>query len=548
MSGLPPASGAAPLRAAVEARQSALAARRDAGAPPAELAALHREVVYAALDSGDVAVAMTHALACLDLARAAGDPSLQAKAQVALALVQAEAYDDLGAAVHFQQADRLAREAGDDRGVALVAVNASHHELERRQYGAALTRLHELQASPQARGLDLGDSREMRQAFAINYVTSAAEALRAGEVPGPARAGVEAQLLAAVAELRGWNADRAALTQPLHVLSILDALTRHAVWARDLPAARRLADEHVGLAGQTGSLLLLGRALLERSRLAAHAGRWPEAIRDAEQAVRHFEAGGQDLWAARGREALAEAYARTGRFQDAFEAQQEVTRRVEDLFRAYHQQRALVHQIEQQAREAEVRAAALAEAALKDPLTGAPNRTHAMRVLEGLRVRPGQGSAVALMDLDHFKRVNDTYGHGVGDTVLRRVTRDLTAALRQVDCLARFGGEEFVVILSGVSLSEALACCERLRSVLADLDWADVAPGLRTTASFGVAPLDPDTGLDLTLQAADEALYAAKATGRNAVRVAEHRSPGRRPRTVPQPPRGGEGPGSPGQG
>ncbi len=221
-------------------------------------------------------------------------------------------------------------------------------------------------------------------------------------------------------------------TPPLEASAVLDALTRYALWQGDLTAARQLADEHVRLAGQADVPVLYGRALLDRSRVRVHTGNLEAAIADAEQAVTQFQAAANGLWESRAREALAEAYAQAGRFAQAFESQRAVTRGVEKLFRDYHQQRALVGQIAQQAREAEVRAEAMAQAALSDPLTGIPNRTRAMQVLTRLQEQAATGecSAIALMDLDHFKRVNDTYGHLVGDA---RADRGHSAADGRVE-------------------------------------------------------------------------------------------------------------------
>ena len=517
----------ATLRAELQALQETLLVQPDLS--PASRTLLHRDAVYLALDLGDTAAAMTHALKCLDLARACDDLSLHSKAYVALALVQAELYDDLGADAHFEMADALSREARDDRGVALVAVNASHIDLRRRRYGAALTRLHTLLVSPQVSGLDAGDSLELCHTFHVNYVVSAAwtltEDAEADVVSGLQRREVEAQLAWSVELLRGLNADRSQLTQPLLTLEVLEALSQHAVWQGELRVALRLADECVRLARTTDGALMLGRALLDRTRIQLHDHRWEEAIADARQAVRAFGAAHQDVWLARGSELLADAYAHAGRFEEAFLAQREGTRSVEALYREFYQQRALVGQVERQAREAEVRATAFAEAALRDPLTGAPNRTHAMQLLTDLHLQAqvGRGSAVALLDLDHFKRVNDTYGHAVGDMVLTRVAFTLSASCREGDTVARYGGEEFVVILKGADLAAARETCERLRQALVDLEWSATAPALRITASLGVAVLDGQTDLKATLKAADDALYAAKAAGRNIVRV--HESP-----------------------
>ncbi len=133
-------------------------AQQEPGA--AESALMHRDAVYLALDLGDAACAMTHALSGLELARACQDGPLQVKAHVALALVQAESYDDLGAQAQFAVADQLAREHHDDRGVALIAVNTSHYDLERRNYGNAVALLSQLLRSEHVRGLALPESKE----------------------------------------------------------------------------------------------------------------------------------------------------------------------------------------------------------------------------------------------------------------------------------------------------------------------------------------------------------------------------------------------------
>lgn len=509
---------ALPRRTALQEVEKNLA-QSELGA--AERALLHRDAVYLALDLGEAACAMTHALSALELARACQDGPLQVKAHVALALVQAESYDDLGAGVQFALADGLAREHRDDRGVALIAVNTSHYELERRNYGEAVMVLTRLLRSEHIRGLALPESLGLLSTFHVNFVVAAAEALLSGQVPLTDQPGAEEQLRFSAGFLRGL--EREGDMPSLEATAVLDALTRYALWQGDLTAAQQLADEHVRLTGQADVPVLHGRALLDRSRVRGQIGDVEAAIGDAQQAVEHFSAAANGLWESRARETLAEAYARIGRFEQAFEAQRAVTRGVERLFRDYHQQRALVGQIAQQAREAEVHARAMAQAALSDPLTGIPNRTQAMQVLARLReqvVGGGPASAIALMDLDHFKRVNDLHGHLTGDAVLIEVTRLLTAALRSHDVLARLGGEEFVAIFTGVTLGEAVRLCDHLRDTLQRADWEHTAPGLNMTASFGITMLSAELDLTATLQAADRALYQAKAAGRNTVQVA----------------------------
>jgi diguanylate cyclase (GGDEF)-like protein len=150
----------------------------------------------------------------------------------------------------------------------------------------------------------------------------------------------------------------------------------------------------------------------------------------------------------------------------------------------------------------------LKHASLTDELTGLGNRRLGHQLLSALR----PGDAVALLDLDNFKMVNDSFGHAVGDRVLVDLSRHLRQALRASDRVARFGGEEFLVVLPRTDVAGAAAILDRLRHT-----WAEQYP--LTTFSVGVAPYERD-GADVTLARADRALYAAKAGGRNRVATA----------------------------
>lgn len=161
--------------------------------------------------------------------------------------------------------------------------------------------------------------------------------------------------------------------------------------------------------------------------------------------------------------------------------------------------------------------------ATTDELTGALTR-RALRelappMIERERSRHGQ-VAVVMIDLDHFKGVNDTYGHAVGDRVLQMAASTLQANLRPDALLARYGGEEFVAVLPIDDLPSARRVSERLRAAVEGVDWTRVAVLDRTvTVSVGVALTGPGETLDGVLQRADEALYRAKREGRNQVRV-----------------------------
>jgi diguanylate cyclase len=160
------------------------------------------------------------------------------------------------------------------------------------------------------------------------------------------------------------------------------------------------------------------------------------------------------------------------------------------------------------------------ELAELDELTGSFNRRCIMRLLDeevARAARSGAPCSVALIDLDHFKRVNDTYGHPTGDEVLRTFAITMFANIRSVDRFGRYGGEEFLLVLPDMANEGAGRAMDRLRAIVADLDWSAFSPGMRVTLSAGVATLTPDETTDSFLARADSALYAAKAQGRNRI-------------------------------
>jgi diguanylate cyclase (GGDEF)-like protein len=160
------------------------------------------------------------------------------------------------------------------------------------------------------------------------------------------------------------------------------------------------------------------------------------------------------------------------------------------------------------------------ELAELDELTGASNRRSIMRVLEEEIERSGRNGSpcsIALIDLDWFKRINDAYGHPTGDEVLRTFSITTFANIRSVDRFGRYGGEEFLLVLPDMDTERAARALDRLRTIIADLDWSAFSPGMKVTISAGVATLNPNETSDTFLARADSALYAAKAQGRNRI-------------------------------
>ena len=166
--------------------------------------------------------------------------------------------------------------------------------------------------------------------------------------------------------------------------------------------------------------------------------------------------------------------------------------------------------------------AELTRLAITDPMTGVWNRHHGSELLEAQTARPERAEmqSVLMVDIDNFKSINDTHGHEVGDRVLIEVARRLRESVRDSDFVARWGGEEFVVLLRDCPLADAVARAEKIRHRIAEAPCADAGT---VTISVGVAELTADEDLDHWLVRADRALYQAKRSGRNTVVAGERR-------------------------
>jgi diguanylate cyclase (GGDEF)-like protein len=169
--------------------------------------------------------------------------------------------------------------------------------------------------------------------------------------------------------------------------------------------------------------------------------------------------------------------------------------------------------------------------AMFDHLTGVFNRQAMFPILsqEHARVlRTGQPCSIAIVDLDHFKRINDTYGHQAGDRVLWATAQYFSDNLRPYDWFCRYGGEEFLICLPNTPVNTAKTILDRFRVGLAESPVScDDAVHINITASFGIAQMDPDLRVKDSISRADRAMYAAKRAGRNRVCTWENK---RRPR------------------
>jgi diguanylate cyclase (GGDEF)-like protein len=234
---------------------------------------------------------------------------------------------------------------------------------------------------------------------------------------------------------------------------------------------------------------------------------------------------------------LSETYAKLGDFEQALHAHrayhEAYVRQVSDAA----QRRARIYALQREAdelraaaSEAELRAANLAASnellareaerltrtSLEDPLTGLPNRRRLDVAFLDL-LTTGAAFVLAMIDVDHFKSVNDRFSHPVGDAVLRTIAGLLAGGARHDDLVVRYGGEEFALLMRDADLCIAERACERLRMAVQGYDWHSLRAGLAVTISIGLAASTEDTAHDAIVSLADLRLYHAKQTGRNRV-------------------------------
>jgi diguanylate cyclase (GGDEF)-like protein len=158
--------------------------------------------------------------------------------------------------------------------------------------------------------------------------------------------------------------------------------------------------------------------------------------------------------------------------------------------------------------------------ATTDDLTGLSTRRYFMEILNKQKAmveREDSDFVICFADLDHFKYINDSYGHHIGDEVLKIFAGIIRTSIREIDYASRFGGEEFVVLLARTEIKQAMKVAERIRSTIESYNFNDIAPALNVTVSIGLANYKAHHSIQQTLMSADNKMYSAKEQGRNLV-------------------------------
>jgi diguanylate cyclase (GGDEF)-like protein len=446
---------------------------------------------------------------------------LEARAHRLMGRVHYDLGDDGQALEAFERGLRCAQ----DHGLALrLRGHIAAISIELGHLSEAITAIEQILASPQC------DNRaNMHSNLAIAWFRLSSQ---------HEKAGFEAQAQAALEQ---------ALEQIQHALRLARAGTQHDIVAHALitqadilehqghpEEALEVYRQAINVAQTNGFPWVELQALIDVGGLEHQRGHHQQAIEVLGRALERADALGFKEQASRIHRHLSEAHEAIGNLHEALRHHQQfhdldttvkseaATRRMESLSVRFQVERAHLETQWHQERTANLVALneQLEHQALTDALTGLANRwafsKHFRRMFAAAR-EAGSTLSVVLVDLDHFKRVNDVFSHAMGDEVLSTFAQVLRDHCRVTDLAARYGGEEFVVLMPGVSGPVAFDACERLRSATEAFDWTRLHPDLRVTASFGYCD-DPEvTTHTQLLEMADGYLYAAKANGRNRV-------------------------------
>jgi diguanylate cyclase (GGDEF)-like protein len=426
------------------------------------LARAHREVSLFYRLVGDASSAHAHALQGLSCLPGDADIGIRARHLLTLAIALDENGHPADGDRRFAESLEIAKALGDGELIAQVLNNMAYTAFERDD-------------EPLAREL----ARQMRDTAAEKQFP-----LSAGQLDTIARV-----------EMMSGDYDRAAATLAL----VLE------------PGSK--------VAGNEGDAL--ATCLLTMAEALRLGHRYAEAQETLDAGVAMAEQRNLRLIRAHLREGQAALYADTGRYREAYEEHRVFYAEATALHSAQREARAHALQAAYDATEARRISEELRELAHRDALTGLYNRRYVDERLPVLLAEAAAGEtliSLAIVDLDHFKRINDTLSHNTGDMVLRQIGALLSAAAVGRTIVARLGGEEFLLILPDVDAREAHLRCEELRLRIRGHDWSAVTDGLPVTASIGVmtATGGRHSVSDL-LEEADRHLYTAKRAGRDRV-------------------------------
>lgn len=525
---------------AVAALQQALPGAQDATARARVLALLAHH--YPRL--GNLQDSVRCASEAVALCKHVDAPDLVADAQTSLSYVYAQLLmgrDALDAALHALKAARLAGKPAQEAW-ALNRLGVAYGSMDNVGQARESTE----QALEVAAPLTNGELQfSCLNNLAYFWLQMAAEARQGPNAEPQQQALARARQLAEQATVLA----RASGSE-FQVSVALSNLVEAMLGTADYLASISLIDEYQGLAHRHGYLALELQAQMQRAWLLQLQGQHqacvaslmlilaqrreqlPPALRrkiihalyEASKAARDFEAALNYL------EQHAELERQIARETMALQTEimlirqdvEQAHARAEHALVDARRERERASQLEREQERLRHQAAEWGRAAHEDVLTGLHNRRHAEFALPVLLERArseGRGICLAMLDVDHFKRINDRHGHGVGDEVLRQLAQILRYNTRSADLLARVGGEEFMMALVGIPLTQAQDICERLRVAIASHAWQDLAPDLAVTVSLGLTGGEAPSEPKLLVDRADHALYAAKRAGRNRVEL-----------------------------
>lgn len=430
---------------------------------PYLLARVHRELAIFYRQVGDVASALTHAVQCVANLTDDVSPTIRARHLLSLAVALDESGSNLEADRRFQEA-------------LVIATAIEDHELTLYILNNMAYTAYESDDEPTARDL-IARMRAVQSRSRRMFSANELDTIARVEMMGGRFAAVEATLSAA-----------------------LDA------------------DSSTVLGNEGDAIAECWLTLAEARRLDR---RFEAAQRALNATLRMCDLRGLSAVRARAREEQAVLYAATGRFEEAYEEHRAFYAESAALHSTQRDARARALQAVFEATEARRTVEHFREMAYRDALTGLYNRRYIDERLPALLQETAVQRtpiSIALIDLDHFKSINDTLSHDAGDTVLRRVAEILNDATTGSAIAARMGGEEFLLVLPGADDVAARQRCEDLRKVIRSYPWQPITGAMPVTTSIGVTTSPDGTGpLAGLLAQADRSLYAAKHAGRDRV-------------------------------